>query len=241
MVCSKARRRNNPPATVPGSRRRGHRKSPVRRQKEHADRHGHRNRKNLHPRFLHLPPAEIRLRPADSLPGGPARPRRPDRLRSLRLSNAGGAQAGQGLRGLQPEIPPRRAGRRQQLRPQSAARRVPDQPREAHTFIYVSTIQRMAINLLGKDADGGFEYDTEAGKLDIPINAFDVIIADECHRGYSAKETGCWKYVLDYFDAVKIGLTAHRRPIPSACSRTRSIPTAPNRPSSTATLWTTTP
>jgi type I restriction enzyme R subunit len=54
-------------------------------------------------------------------------------------------------------------------------------PREAHTFIYVSTIQRMAINLLGKDADGGFEYDTEADRLDIPINAFDVIIADECH------------------------------------------------------------
>jgi len=81
-------------------------------------------------------------------------------------------------------------------------------PREAHTFIYVSTIQRMAVNLLGKDADGGFEYDTEADRLDIPINAFDVIIADECHRGYSAKETGCWKYVLDYFDAVKIGLTA---------------------------------
>ncbi|HLP61412.1 MAG TPA: DEAD/DEAH box helicase family protein, partial [Candidatus Deferrimicrobium sp.] len=42
----------------------------------------------------------------------------------------------------------------------------------------------------------------------IPIHAFDVIIADECHRGYSAKETGVWKYVLDYFDAVKIGLTA---------------------------------
>jgi len=81
-------------------------------------------------------------------------------------------------------------------------------PRETHTFVYVSTIQRMAINLLGKDAAGGFEYDVDANKLDIPINAFDVIIADECHRGYSAKETGCWKYVLDYFDAVKIGLTA---------------------------------
>jgi type I restriction enzyme, R subunit len=26
--------------------------------------------------------------------------------------------------------------------------------------------------------------------------------------GYSAKETGRWKYVLDYFDVVKIGLTA---------------------------------
>ena len=81
-------------------------------------------------------------------------------------------------------------------------------PQEKHTFIYVSTIQRMAINLLGNEAMSDVEYDIDAQKLDIPINAFDVIIADECHRGYSAKETGKWKYVLDYFDAVKIGLTA---------------------------------
>ncbi len=81
-------------------------------------------------------------------------------------------------------------------------------PREKHTFIYVSTIQRMSINLLGSEAVKDFEYDVDAGKLDIPINTFDVIIADECHRGYSASETGRWKYVLDYFDAVKIGLTA---------------------------------
>lgn len=63
-------------------------------------------------------------------------------------------------------------------------------PQEKHTFIYVSTIQRMSINLLGKEAVNGFEYDVDATKLDIPINAFDVIIADECHRGYSARETG---------------------------------------------------
>ena len=81
-------------------------------------------------------------------------------------------------------------------------------PSEKHTFIYVSTIQRMAINLLGKDVLENMEYDVDADKLDIPINAFDIIIADECHRGYSAKETGTWQYVLDYFDAVKIGLTA---------------------------------
>ncbi len=81
-------------------------------------------------------------------------------------------------------------------------------PQEKHTFIYVSTIQRMAINLLGKNAAENIEYDIDADKLDIPINAFDVIIADECHRGYSAKETGTWQYVLNYFDAVKIGLTA---------------------------------
>jgi len=81
-------------------------------------------------------------------------------------------------------------------------------PQEKHTFIYVSTIQRMSINLLGREAVSDFEYDVEASKLDIPINTFDVIIADECHRGYSAKETGRWKYVMDYFDAIKIGLTA---------------------------------
>jgi type I restriction enzyme R subunit len=81
-------------------------------------------------------------------------------------------------------------------------------PQEKHTYIYVSTIQRMVINLFGKENLSGFDYDIDADKLDIPINAFDVIIADECHRGYSSKETGTWKQVLDYFDEVKIGLTA---------------------------------
>lgn len=81
-------------------------------------------------------------------------------------------------------------------------------PQEKHTYIYVSTIQRMVINLLGRESLCNFDYDTDADKLDIPINAFDVIIADECHRGYSARETGTWKQVIDYFDAVKIGLTA---------------------------------
>ncbi len=81
-------------------------------------------------------------------------------------------------------------------------------PQEKHTYIYVSTIQRMSINLFGKEAQGDMPYDIEVKKLDIPINAFDLIIADECHRGYSAKETGTWKRTLEYFDAVKIGLTA---------------------------------
>jgi len=81
-------------------------------------------------------------------------------------------------------------------------------PQEKHSFIYVSTIQRMSINLLGKEGLVDFEVDIDAHKIDIPINAFDIIIADECHRGYAAKEISAWKYVLDYFDAVKIGLTA---------------------------------
>lgn len=86
-------------------------------------------------------------------------------------------------------------------------------PDAAKTFVYVATIQRMAINLLGKDAVMGSEGndtddESDADKLDIPIHAFDVIIADECHRGYTSKETNVWRSVLDYFDAVKIGLTA---------------------------------
>lgn len=84
-------------------------------------------------------------------------------------------------------------------------------PDAAKTFIYVATIQRMAINLLGKEAAfGGDENDDEsdADKLDIPIHAFDVIIADECHRGYTSKESNVWRAVLNHFDAIKIGLTA---------------------------------
>ncbi len=81
-------------------------------------------------------------------------------------------------------------------------------PQEKHTYIYVSTIQRMVINLFGKEGLNGFDYEIDVDKLDIPINAFDVIIADECHRGYSSKETSTWKQVLDHFDAIKIGLTA---------------------------------
>ncbi len=87
-------------------------------------------------------------------------------------------------------------------------------PQPAHTFVYVSTIQRMAINLFGWEgafaqttSDPDYE-DEDAARLDIPIHAFDAIIADECHRGYTASDTATWRAVLDHFDAVKIGLTA---------------------------------
>jgi type I restriction enzyme R subunit len=86
-------------------------------------------------------------------------------------------------------------------------------PNAAHTFVYVSTIQRMTINLFGRDYvfeedEDSSLIDDDIDKLDIPVHAFDVIIADECHRGYTAKETSVWRDVLNYFDAVKIGLTA---------------------------------
>ena len=85
-------------------------------------------------------------------------------------------------------------------------------PKPYTTFVYVCTIQRMRINLFGKEsvfeeADEG-EVEEEAELLPIPIHAFDCVIADECHRGYTSTEEGKWRQVLDYFDATKIGLTA---------------------------------
>ncbi len=82
-------------------------------------------------------------------------------------------------------------------------------PKPGHAFVYVCTIQRMAINVLGRGAIFGAEtMDEDAERLDIPIHAFDVIIADECHRGYTAAEQSVWRSTLDHFDAIKIGLTA---------------------------------
>jgi type I restriction enzyme R subunit len=84
-------------------------------------------------------------------------------------------------------------------------------PKPGHAFVYVSTIQRMTVNLFGRQANFGLgdeEIDEEAERLDIPIHAFDIVIADECHRGYSTSEVSIWRNTLDHFDAIKIGLTA---------------------------------
>jgi type I restriction enzyme R subunit len=69
----------------------------------------------------------------------------------------------------------------------------------------------MTINLFGRNAVfGGDEepIDEDAEQMEIPIHAFDLIIADECHRGYTAAEQSVWRKTLDHFDAIKIGLTA---------------------------------
>jgi type I restriction enzyme R subunit len=88
-------------------------------------------------------------------------------------------------------------------------------PDNSKTFVYVSTIQRMTVNLFGWDNSfqqdpNDPDYEEEADELEtpIPIHAFDLIIADECHRGYTAKEEAIWRNTLDHFDAIKIGLTA---------------------------------
>ncbi|MBZ5489883.1 MAG: DEAD/DEAH box helicase family protein [Acidobacteriia bacterium] len=85
-------------------------------------------------------------------------------------------------------------------------------PKPGDAFVYVSTIQRMAINLFGRetvlgDKDEVPEEDAEQVE-NIPIHAFDLIIADECHRGYTATQVAIWRQTLEHFDAIKIGLTA---------------------------------
>lgn len=86
-------------------------------------------------------------------------------------------------------------------------------PSTAHTFVYICTIQRMALTLFDREKmppqlAGDADYEDDAETMDIPIHAFDILIADECHRGYNVHETNVWRDTIDHFDAVKIGLTA---------------------------------
>ncbi|PKL70670.1 MAG: restriction endonuclease subunit R [Methanomicrobiales archaeon HGW-Methanomicrobiales-1] len=85
------------------------------------------------------------------------------------------------------------------------------EPKPGLAFVYVCTIQRMTINLFGRNALFGSSdepIDEDAEQMDIPIHAFDLIVADECHRGYTSAEQSVWRKTLDHFDAIKIGLTA---------------------------------
>ena len=86
-------------------------------------------------------------------------------------------------------------------------------PNGTQSFVYVCTIQRMAINLFGRalafgQTEGEVETNDDADQLNIPVHAFDIIIADECHRGYTAQDDAIWQSTLQHFDAIKIGLTA---------------------------------
>ena len=86
---------------------------------------------------------------------------------------------------------------------------------EAATKVHVATIQRIYSILRGTELDEsideqtGFETAPEqsvevAYNPALPIEAYDVIIVDECHRSIY----GVWRQVLEYFDAFLIGLTA---------------------------------
>lgn len=83
-------------------------------------------------------------------------------------------------------------------------------PDPSAAFVYVSTVQRVMINLFGRQAEmgGGEAAEPDADRLDIPIHAFDLVVVDECHRGYTGGEVGLFRQTLDHFDAVRVGLTA---------------------------------
>ncbi len=82
--------------------------------------------------------------------------------------------------------------------------------------VCISTIQRAYSILRGDDTfddelDEHSTFDHEPERTvevdyneHLPIEAFDVIIVDECHRSIY----GVWRQVLEYFDAFLIGLTA---------------------------------
>jgi type I restriction enzyme R subunit len=83
--------------------------------------------------------------------------------------------------------------------------------------VYISTIQRLYSILKGTELDERDEEENPEEKKwspkdplpvvynqKTPIEFFDVIVIDECHRSIY----NLWKQVLDYFDAFQIGLTA---------------------------------
>ncbi|MFZ2361447.1 MAG: DEAD/DEAH box helicase family protein, partial [Anaerolineae bacterium] len=83
--------------------------------------------------------------------------------------------------------------------------------------VYICTIQRLYSILKGEELDESLEEEHPAERAwqpkeplpvvynaAIPIEFFDFIIIDECHRSIY----NLWKQVLEYFDAFQIGLTA---------------------------------
>ncbi|MEI2743216.1 MAG: type I restriction-modification enzyme R subunit C-terminal domain-containing protein [Candidatus Competibacter sp.] len=86
-----------------------------------------------------------------------------------------------------------------------------------HAQVCISTIQRMYSILSGEPIDESAEELSlnevrQTAKQEkwvrynpaVPVETFDFIIIDECHRSIY----NLWKQVLDYFDAFLIGLTA---------------------------------
>lgn len=82
--------------------------------------------------------------------------------------------------------------------------------------VYISTIQRLYAVLKGQDLDESAEEENPNEKWQpkevppveysekLPIEFFDFIVIDECHRSIY----NLWMQVLDYFDAFQVGLTA---------------------------------
>ena len=93
---------------------------------------------------------------------------------------------------------------------------------DADAKVVITTIQRLYAMLRGEELDEAAEessaFETWGGNYQdgegdlrpvvynpaLPIEHFDIIVTDECHRSIY----GLWRQVLEYFDAHLIGLTA---------------------------------
>lgn len=86
----------------------------------------------------------------------------------------------------------------------------------ADNQVYISTIQRMYSILKGTEIDESAEEQNPNERFQskeplpvvynekVPMEFFDFIVIDECHRSIY----NLWKQVLDYFDVFQVGLTA---------------------------------
>ena len=88
-----------------------------------------------------------------------------------------------------------------------------DRRPDEHTRLHLATVQGMVKRILHP----------EPGQHPIPVDQYDCIVVDECHRGYNLDQQlsdaefefrdeedyiSQYRRVLDHFDSVKIGLTA---------------------------------
>ena len=90
-----------------------------------------------------------------------------------------------------------------------------DMAAEGATKVHVSTIQRLFSLLRGEELDDALD-ERSGGDMApdqpvevvynprVPVESYDVIVVDECHRSIY----GVWRGVLEYFDAFIVGLTA---------------------------------
>jgi len=92
-------------------------------------------------------------------------------------------------------------------------KKIDDFSPDSDTRLQIATVQGMMHRLFGEDG----------GMPQIPVDQYDCIVVDECHRGYTldkemsdgelefrseADYVSKYRRVIEYFDAVKIGLTA---------------------------------
>ncbi|MGI9278985.1 MAG: DEAD/DEAH box helicase family protein [Endozoicomonas sp.] len=122
-----------------------------------------------------------------------------------------GKQAQQEFHGYKPE------GKETFFHENHIVQRLASNTIDSAAEVCICTIQRMYSILSGQEIDDSAEdlslHETRQNNQQakfvqynpaIPVESFDFIIVDECHRSIY----NLWKQVLDYFDAFLIGLTA---------------------------------